>query len=355
MTISHSDNYIPYHARNIEDITIAGCSGNLTVVASVGGDSRQLTLSPLNGVVVLSASDLLKGFDIGEALNLSTVLSSDDPRVLPLPTFLVKAVETSTSVTYSRRIMDGGIDGDDDVRFLTWRKPVTETFKGAREFLGFVCPPDAEECTVHIRVYFRLSGTEHRDISVSPSGKLSLVAVPVSYDTVRSMLDDTADDVVAYDVWATVGGIELPARRYFVRSWPSGARCFVFRNTLGFYDTVYATGKITTMLEGEARSFKCKDVERELSNDAAGHIAASSGYITTGRERVLWEDFLSSCERYELRDGELKRIIVTEYEFKPVINALASVDFTYHLGEKPVGRYYNDQPIEPFDYDLSEF
>lgn len=295
--------------------------------------------------------DVLKALEVFDTDLIDVLADAEGTLFMSYKAALVTVGEWEDYVIFGG--YDNAIPAEDFLKshFLTWKRSVSDTYKWSREYL--LCKQCQENSEIIFTLYFSHSGS--RSVSISVSGAQdSLILLDVSYSTVCSHANLTQADghLLAYDV--SYGS--LPVRRYIVRNGSLSVQAFMFRNSLGGIDTIYSHGSLKPVLEYEKHSIVNRRVEREIGSLFKESWKVKSGHIDSKREFERWLDFLASSDRYEvLKDGSLRRIVVEESDTDSTIGKPLSVEFTYRLSEDPAGRYYENEPIEPFDYVISKF
>lgn len=332
-------------SRNI-DLKIDNTNPDSTITVTLTGpDDKEL----------FSASiPVLSSVDVGRILRALEPFVWDFEKLYKALTYggLFQFYEVIVSSTASKEIWFGGCDGDCPA-VLTWRPPVSKTYRWAKEFLMGEYNQGTK-----LTVYFAFAAPVSVEIdtwytTIGSSTSPDMFFREVSYKRILKELNLTedSDDIVAYDI---VCG-ESWARRYIVAKDSGNVKAFLFRNTLGGYDTIYSTGEIRTELKTETAPFTNGNIEKEVTNDAVESWEVDSGYIATRREYTQWQDFLSSSDRYEIdREGNIHRIVIENAEAENTWQELATVKFTYHLSKKRTGRHYEDGTLDAFDYDIQK-
>ena len=176
-----------------------------------------------------------------------------------------------------------------------------------------------------------------------PQGITASALIDVSYNKIRGLVN-TNRRLLAYDIYIPSSSTV----QRFVVDYNTNSAVFVYRNSVGAYDTVYAHGSETRQLDQEFTMFVTNSDERELNNDTKENWTLSSGNLISDRQIDMWHDFLRSPERFIFEDGELKPIIIESSESPTERGKLSSIQFTYRLSTRPSGRYYENKPLNKF-------
>ena len=231
--------------------------------------------------------------------------------------------------------------------FLTWRPQIDYVVPGIKQQLSFVfCSKeegdDENNRKLCVKIYFR--NTSPTSVRLNNlSFPLMRVQVDCSYNRIKEIAKSLCDDeVVAYDVYGinTAGEVAIKPQRFVVRQNSSSYTHFFFQNSLGGFDTITATGEVTSIADGDIITAKNRDIEREVSNSLVKSWEVNTGYITTKQEENLWHEFLRSTNRYILfDDGSYRQIIIEEYKAERVKMEIDSFTFKFHYAEAEKGGY----------------
>ena len=265
--------------------------------------------------------------------------------------------ETDEDTVWSHRIptIFGGYDKNriaDEYdflnhNFLTWRPQIDYVVPGVKQQLSFIiCVEDVESDEMYrylcVKIYF--STTSPISVQLhNLSYNMMRVQIDCSYNRIKELAKTLCDDeVVAYDVYGTnkAGEVVIKPQRFVVRQNSSSYTHFFFQNSLGGFDTITATGEVTTIADGEIVIAKNRNTEREVSNSLVKSWEVNTGYITTKQEENLWHEFLRSTNRYILfDDGSYRQIIIEEYKAERVKMEIDSFTFKFHYAEAEKGGY----------------
>ena len=231
--------------------------------------------------------------------------------------------------------------------FLTWRPQIDYVVPGIKQQLSYVhCVEDVNSDDngpyLCVKIYFRISSpisTQLYDLS----DPMKRIQIDCSYNRIKELAKTLCDDeVVAYDVYGTnkAGEVVIKPQRFVVRQNSSSYTHFFFQNSLGGFDTITATGEVTSIADGDIITAKNRDIEREVSNSLVKSWEVNTGYITTKQEENLWHEFLRSTNRYILfDDGLYRQIIIEEYKAERVKMEIDSFTFKFHYAEAEKGGY----------------
>lgn len=360
IAISNPNSSMAYvFAEKAEDLTVTGLStsSNVTIAVYLNGNSVasfELTPHPVSASVVVRFREILNAVlpRITNAVP-STTLSYFNA-VVVRATQENAYVETSTMYCFR-----GGFDAQETsfpntTHWLTWKPQVTRTYPWASEVISFI-KPKLTSRTIYARIYFA-DGTSSvvtlGSFSSSPINTQETVCmVNCSYSRIKGFSSAANKTVLAYDVY----GGDILAHRFIVEPTRLRQREFLFVNSLGVLDTVFATGDISRDTESEIAVARIDGQDVELTNDAVEHFKVNSGGLRKRRDMDQWQDFFRSTDRWVLLQGdEPRRIVIDSIESDMTEHTLSGVSFTYHYADRFTGRSYDDSALPAFDYDNYE-
>lgn len=316
-------------------------------------DEFPFSLSPDSyGRIRLDMRKILKGLDPLVRAGLDNISSVTGSGSLLLKTVTLTASQGEETVTAGWPVVSGETPSESEADSLLapeyfWnRKPQESvTYVSAIETVSLLPASALTIGGLRVRVFFRMQPPQI--VTLWASWDVSAVSdIPVllmfdcSYALVRKAADAAGwegEDILAYDVfWVDRdGNAGRHVQRFVVRS--ARSRTFLFRNSLGTYDSIHAVADGKRTQESEVTVFESGGEEKELLNDH--HVAHEdgSGYIGSEEEANFWYEFLSSDERYVRVGSEWRRIIVEESESEARDFAVMSFAFTWHFSEEPAG------------------
>lgn len=230
--------------------------------------------------------------------------------------------------------------------WLTWKPQVTRTFAWAKEYLSFIQPASSSR-NVNARVYLSNGSSVVVTLGTFPSENvLSIGTVNCSLSRIQGFSSVTGKTVLAYDVYTS----NILAHRFIVKPIRLRQREFLFVNSLGVLDTVFATGDVSRDTECEIATARINGQDVELTNDAVEHFKVNSGGLRKRRDMDQWQEFFRSTDRWVLLQGDvIRRIVIDSVEPDMTEHRLSGVNFTYHYADRFTGRYYDDSALPAFD------
>lgn len=343
-------------SKNMEDISLNlnGEAKTPIVVHHKDSDTIAFTLFAVDDKVSIHTSDIVNNY----ATSYEPHIEDGGERYSAIDEISIQSRnETDEATVWSHRVptIFGGYDklkiADEydflSHNFLTWRPQIEYVVPGVKQQLSFVyCVEDvgSDENSRYLcmKIYFQTTSpisVRLHDLSYS----MMRVQIDCSYNRIKELAKTLCDDeVVAYDVYGTnkAGEVVIKPQRFVVRQNSSSYTHFFFQNSLGGFDTITATGEVTTIADGEIVIAKNRNTEREVSNSLVKSWEVNTGYITTKQEENLWHEFLRSTNRYILfDDGSYRQIIIEEYKAERVKMEIDSFTFKFHYAEAEKGGY----------------
>lgn len=326
---------------------------SLSVESGVPGDENRTEVSfsmlPDSGRNIrIDLKKILKGLGPLLRPDNNFLIYEEWNEALIIKKFTLSASQGSDSISLSRHVIPGGSPDENEVKGLMssgyfWtRKPqLGITWKDAREI---VCLLMSGMGGLAAKVYFSMLPPKVLDIGAhwdmtALAGIYAIGLYDCSYKRVRDATAEAGyeDDILAYDIFIVDSeGVQVSySQRFVVRN--GIVRTFVFRNSLGGYDTIHAVASRKRSLESGTSVFVSDGVEKELNNDHNIVYEDCSGYLSTREEANLWYDFFSSDERYVVVGDWRKPIIVEDSETDDVEHSISSFTFRWHYAEEPEG------------------
>lgn len=351
MTI-YDENPSIISSRNAEDIRLGVDSGDVTLAISHNGPQvYQFNPVPNRRLVYVRLSEILRSIRPQAFANPQAI---DILGFADIHSVTITASDSLSTETLTKKVFDGGYEAGAyadlvaGTHFWTWRDQISRTYRSGAEYIGGLRNVQAGvECCIYADLHYS-DGSEAsvKIFSHTPlaSGHI-FCAANVSYSQVYNPA--SGKELLWYDVRT-----EDPNsyKHRFLVSDSALAKCFVFRNTLGLFDTVYALGQVSGSVDGETLTFiggvrSEVKMETEIWNGYRERIEVNTGPQETPGEKMLWEDFFKSDERYVYEDGELRRIVVDKVNLKLIKRKGSSSTFTYHYAEDPKGHWREETNI----------
>lgn len=333
-------------SRNAGDLEVTE-AGSDAVSIGVYVDSVlqvEFSVMPIDGKVILRLSDILEACSAGR---LMAFAMRSSVYTLPVVKITIGGLSWSHPVIFGREPSDKDIDKYD---FLTRRPETCQTFADGAELAASLWSAALAGTGTMLMAEIRFAVGLPVTVTLPsplalPSTRGSLLArICCSYsDILAAAVSAGREDepIVGWSVW--VKRTALDTSGVFVTT--SGGKqnfvmrtglhhTYIFRNTYGTFDTIYATGSKVVSSDGDVSTFINGGVESELGNAAVRYVEQNTGYISSRGYARLWLDFIRSAERYVYEDGEAHRIIVDENDAKVTEGELSSFKFKWHYADR---------------------
>lgn len=346
----------PVFAASAPDIGLEAQSASpVKIVVTTPSASWDITLSPVTDA---SGKNLL---NIRLRDILSAVASAPDPsETEPNSAISLLTVNLSASnaegeqATMDIPVAFGTLNGKDPKDFtgqwLTSREQICLTYSWARERLSLIFGPQllrwsgSVSLTVNCRAYYASGKARNFQLVSAGSSDTVYYSVDCSYSAI-SALDDSGEQLVAWDLSYTLSGINADGESDSVDSFPQRfilanqdgrIREYIFANCFGMEDRVFGEGVARREVNGSSSTFVNGGKTLEVSNDAEIVYEAFSGQLADRRAVFHWYDFLSSSSRliFSAADGSMSHIVVEGHDSETDDFSVGGVSFSYRLSEK---------------------
>ena len=369
-------------SKNAFPLTLSEIEGlSVTITVSYKAETYTMTLTPdKNGKIELDLQGILRS--LAPSITDAQVLYANMRNLNTYRVQITASSDYDEECSFSFLAIDGGIDtnpAQDEVlnTWLTWRPEVSKTYAPAYEELSVILNPNAVDGIdsdsqlfrhrVLAKVYLNTGEDielELADGMLTQEGGFYLRSVNVSLELVADALHNLyseydASNILAYDVYGlycklddTVLMTDAPAaQRFIVRPAKSDLRCFLFRNSLGVFETVCSTGAVTRIITPDVATFITGRSESELVNKSRPSFKVHTGSLDSSDMVNLWQDFFLSGERYLVSGLKLEKIIVDEGKSEAKLRSLSDMEVTYHLATQPAGRFRRKNTLNTYNYD----
>lgn len=300
---------------------------------------HKFSLPAVESVIVLDIREIFSGFSPllvpGTRSNLKTVT--------------IRAALNEEYAAWSHNVILGECTAYDEERLMnnhkwwTKRPQVSRTYIHGREELSCFMK-SSEKAKVCAVLYSCMNPPVTLQIAeLINSGSHGkppynrIYSIDCSHSGILALAEENgfSDGILAYDIF--IEGNEDDAQRFMVRDDDSVSE-FRFRNSLGLYDYIYATGSAAENIEHDTKTFINGRKETELANDSRHLFKTNTGYLRSRDETAFWREFLMSDERYVLDDGEWREVIVDETDNECKSMELGEMSFNWHFAEhRPSG------------------
>lgn len=126
--------------------------------------------------------------------------------------------------------------------------------------------------------------------------------------------------------------------RYNLMQAKTNYREFVYRNSLGCWDTVYSRGTFKVVPKYNFSSFLNRNVESQLDSQVIEHMEIGSGPLATPVEQRMWLEMIASDEVYLVdQSGDMRLVVIDESSPSIQQKELNSLAVKCHYALKAVG------------------
>lgn len=329
-------------SRNAADISLSGItSSKVTINVSVGQALKaSFQAEPYGGDLTIRLSDILRSLGLFPFGGLPNTANTENWESLKTVSIAAAATGETSPSPWSRKAFEGGYDPSmhealASSYWWTWRDQVCRTFRSGKELLGAMFL--SESVSIKIVATFA-DGTTGTKIKAVPGASGDVFAVfDVSHSNIAGLFQK---EVVSYKVYR--GDSVYPQVYEVSRLKPR--RTFLFRNSLGLFDTVYALGRISDGESRDVKTFISSDRSENISeNNSRERIYVNSGPIDTKGERTLWGELFQSEQVWEYESGRYRRIVIDNFDMKLPEGASGTATFEYHYSELPGGGYVKSE------------
>lgn len=334
----------PLASRNAADISLTGIdvsTVNITV-KYLGTTVCTFVAEPHSNALTIRLPDILSSILRPYFQEPSGLLSTAELGAVSIEAYNRQA---TSPTPWSRMVFPAGYDSALHTALMnsywwTWRPQRCRTFASGKEYIATIL--SSGTTPVYVEATFSDGTTDEEmlhNIGVGDGKKLFAV-IDVSYSRIAALFPDKS--IVSYKVRRSGSAYS----QIYEVSHLRPRRVFVFRNSLGMFDTVYATGNISDGASRDIKTFIGADrAEGISSNDSREKIYVNSGHIDTSGERTLWNEMMLSEDVWEYVSGNFRKIIIDAFDMKLLEAASASMTFEYHYAKKPAGNGYTKSEI----------
>jgi hypothetical protein len=254
--------------------------------------------------------------------------------------------------------------------FLTWHPTSKKTDVLATEKLYFVAwDTHAQTYDIRLRVIcYPYNDGATKDITLTQAmNYMDVWEIEVSYARLNTLIGIASNfnggpgEYYTVEVIKLVTGVETAlseVRKYYLDyNEYQNEKNFLYRTSLGSYDTLRATGMNETSFSQD-RTFINKTylkefelafhIKRQGFVEDAEKVKCNSGWITEIDELDAWLDLINSDDVYEIIDGKIYPVIITstdtpQYSSDPAPAYV--VEFEYERTEHDTSYMVGDQSV----------
>ena len=343
---------------NAMDLWLTGASGEVAFSLKVEdmsvSSSEEITfvlLPDTYGRINLDMRKILEGAGSHLRCDISGFPGDVFEHALFLKRFTLTAHQGDETASISRAVVCGGSPDEGETSallsseyFWTRRPQVAPTWINSMETLCLLPLPDVPG-RLCAKLYSRMLPPVlvfFAQWDMTPYSERGMMALLMYDCSLRHICEAASaagygERIEAYDIIRIDGDGDVGqfCQRFIVKD--GAVHTFLFRNSLGGYDTIHAVADRKKSMESESVLFVSGMEEMELKNDHYVSHEDGSGYLGSRDEVNFWYEFLSSDERYIVLDGKRLRIIVEESDSEMTENSVTSLTFSWHFAKEPEG------------------
>lgn len=331
-------------------------SDSEVIYVVIGGKSYLLPVAAATGTLELS--DILRAAPVGKPPRLTMLSTNNRVTITAGPADLS---DSTGRASVNVRALVGGMYGKTAAEAFTATQKSwltlnagsdsnpRKTAKWGKELLVFL--PYAGDTGGSIRFNVYIPGHILPTITLDDWGAIGWdPSVPITTDAgyarVLSALKqaypdfDLEDRITGWAVYfqgadasyVSKGAVFSPMRT------KSNYREFVYRNSLGCWDTVYSKGAFKVVPEYSFTSFINRNTEGQLGSQAVEHMEVGSGPLETAVEQRMWLEMIASDEVYMVdQSGDMRLVIIDESSPSLQQKELNSLTVKCHYADRAVG------------------
>ncbi|OJV17911.1 MAG: hypothetical protein BGO30_08185 [Bacteroidetes bacterium 41-46] len=224
--------------------------------------------------------------------------------------------------------------------FLTWQPQTSYVTWNQPQFLSYIA---LAACSLKVKGYFA-DGTNQTILF----GALAANKVNTANLQYSSLPAKFSDKQPAYiDVWTeNASGQRLSyIQRFVLKNTTADDNCFLFKNSLGAWDSVVFTGAIKNEASSDVKTFTQDDTTHEYQVDLAEKYYKNTGYLLSDKHRIWISEFFKTNERYFLSHrGYFEKLTVLSSTINSQKSNPSSYNFTFSLSRST--KYLNLPRVE---------
>jgi len=256
------------------------------------------------------------------------------------------------SIEHSFYAFDGGIDTSVysswfNENFLTWQPQTSYVTWNQPQYLSYIA---LQICNLKIKGYFSDGTDQTVTFGAFTANKINTANLQFS-----SLPTKFAGKQPQYvDVWTeNAQGARLSfIQRFVLKNSSSDDNYFIFKNSLGGWDSVVFSGTLKNEALSEVKTFSQEDTTNEYQVDLTEKYSKSTGYFLSEQHRVWITEFFKTSERYFLSHrGIFEKITVLSSSINSQKSNPSSYNFTFSLARssKYLNLSRNNNPEAPLE------
>ncbi|KAF0198419.1 MAG: Uncharacterized protein FD166_1472 [Bacteroidetes bacterium] len=258
--------------------------------------------------------------------------------------FGIQVEEQGGPVTYTFRLVKGGIDSEDIIdsttflwgNFLTWKPQVKKVKYLDPQWLTYYSVQEAR---------LMIQATYQEADELVTSDPVLLYTLPVykkctmnvKFERLWAGFAQEGRAPYFIDCWIADEGNDKKTytQRYVLSDeYHEFDDIFVFENSLGGVDVIRFTGELEHQLGHEFKSAVFGEETREYDIIFNRSFSKNTGYFKNGYELMWTSDFMASLNRHLYVSGLPVRIVVKSFEAKDIKTELSHYNFTYSFARQ---------------------
>ena len=334
----------PLASRNAKDIQLTGITASAVSITVKRAGTAVCTFAaePYSGSLRIRLRDILNS-----VLPFEFQVPPQDYGDTEVGTVSLEASATGQAAPtpWSRTAFRSGYDSSFHSALMnsywwTWRDQRCRTFPLGKEYIGALFSSGTTQVKVLATFSDGTTSQENLCSVVVAADKKKFAVIDVSFGVIAELFPGKT--IRSYKIQR---GGSAYAQVYEVSRLPF-RKAFIFRNSLGLFDTVYATGRISDGASRDVKTFISEDRSENIAdNNSRERIYVNSGHVDTRGERTLWDEMVFSPDVWEWTGGKFRKIIIDRFDYKLQQGISDSLSFEYHYSEAPSGRGFEKSEI----------
>lgn len=224
--------------------------------------------------------------------------------------------------------------------FLTWQPQTSYVTWNQPQFLSYIA---LAACNLKVKGYFA-DGT-NQTILFGALAANKVNTANLQYSSLPAKFSDKQPTYI--DVWTeNASGQRLSyIQRFVLKNTTADDNCFLFKNSLGGWDSVVFTGTIKNEASSDVKTFSQEDTTNEYQVDLAEKYSKNTGYFISDKHRIWIAEFFKTSERYFLSHrGYFEKLTVLSSTINSQKSNPSSYNFTFSLSRST--KYLNLPRVE---------
>lgn len=224
--------------------------------------------------------------------------------------------------------------------FLTWQPQTSYVTWSQPQFISYI---PLAACNLKVKGYFADGTNQTALLGALTVNKIN--TVNLQYSTLPIKFSGKQPTYI--DVWTeNASGQRLSyIQRFVLKNTTADDNCFLFKNSLGGWDSVVFTGVIKNEASSDVKTFSQDDTTNEYQVDLTEKYSKNTGYFLSDKHRIWISEFFKTSERYFLSHrGYFEKLTVLSSTINSQKSNPSSYNFTFSLSRST--KYLNLPRIE---------